>query len=74
MGKFANGKYSMYFACTAGFILFLINAAGLIPRDCKYQHLNTFSTIHLLFIPIFSLCNIHWNDNNCDQSSNLRVI
>jgi hypothetical protein len=35
MGRFVNGKCSFYFSCIMGFVLFLINAVGLIPIGGK---------------------------------------
>lgn len=37
MGKFANNKCPKYFAIIMGFVLFAINAFGLIPDDGKQQ-------------------------------------
>lgn len=37
MGRFYNSKCPKYFAMVMGFILFTINAVGLVPTDGKFS-------------------------------------
>jgi len=55
MGKFTNKPWVIYLACFMALVLFLINGAGLIPRNLTWKYYAMLSVPYIAYISLIAV-------------------